>query len=219
MPTLASYLALITSKHQNKPKYAATLTAILQPFVETQTLLLSMPLKYDLDTAEGVQLDAVGLWIGLSRYVASELPNTYFSFDDADLGFDLGNWKGRFDPSGGVVRLDDFNYRLLLRAKIAANNWDGTMQGAFDGLTQVFAAMGATVVIEDNQDMTMTIAITGALPTAVIRAILAEGYLPFKPEGVRVNYLVPSIAGPLFAFDVDSAELAGFDSGVWAIPA
>nr|WP_302055235.1 DUF2612 domain-containing protein [Burkholderia multivorans] len=76
---------------------------------------------------------------------------------------------------------------------------------------------GTRVFIEDHQDMSMTIGISGKVPSAVFLALLAGGYIPLKPEGVRVAYtIVTSVDGaPLFGFDMNSDLVAGFDTGVW----
>ena len=61
---------------------------LCQPFVDEQSVLNSLPGKYDLDSAVGVQLDAVGEWVGISRELAVPLSNVYFSLDIAGLGLD-----------------------------------------------------------------------------------------------------------------------------------
>jgi len=132
------------------------------------------------------------------------------------VGFDQGNWKGPFDPDTGLTLLDDDSYRLVLRAKIGANHWDGTLESSKAVLDSIFG--GSTFVfIQDNQDMSMTIGIAGTVPSAVFLALLAGGYIPLKPEGVRVNYtIVTSVDGePLFGFDVQSSLISGFDVGAW----
>lgn len=75
---------------------------------------------------------------------------------------------------------------------------------------------GTRVFIEDHQDMSMTIGIAGKVPSAVFLALLAGGYIPLKPEGVRVNYTIVSSVdnAPLFGFDVSNQYIAGFDTGV-----
>lgn len=57
-------------------------------------------------------------------------------------------------------------------------------------------------------------------PSAVFLALLAGGYIPLKPEGVRVNYtIVTSVEGaPIFGFDVQNDLIAGFDVGAWGTP-
>jgi hypothetical protein len=216
VPTLASYLARITSEHANKPKFAAYVTALIQPFLDSQALLRSLLTTFDLDTAIGVQLDAVGQWIGRTRFVKQPIANLYFSFDTVGLGFDQGVWKGPFDPTDGLTRLDDDTYRALLKAKVILNSWDGSIAEAAEALGLLLNNPASIVTIQDNQDMTMTVGISGVVPSPLITALLEGGYLPINPEGVGVNYEITSINSvALFGFDVDNATIAGFDKGAW----
>ncbi|MBO9332919.1 DUF2612 domain-containing protein [Achromobacter xylosoxidans] len=210
------YLGLITALHRDKPKFSAMIGAVSQSFVDAQAVFAGLIPGYDLDLAIGVQLDAVGLWVGISRNVRTPLEGVYFSFDVAGLGFDEGVWKGPFDPDSGVTTLDDDTYRLLIRAKIGANHWDGTLGGSAEILNFIFGGTGTYVFIQDNGDMSIDIGVSGTRPSAVFLALLTGGYIPIKPEGVRVNYyVIPNQDGPLFGFDVTNEYISGFDSGIW----
>lgn len=210
------YLGLITALHRDKPKFSAMISVVSQSFVDAQVVFSSLVPGFDLDLAVGVQLDAVGLWVGIARHVRTPLEGVYFSFDVAGLGFDEGVWKGPFDPDSGVTTLDDDTYRLLIRAKIGANHWDGTLEGSARILNLIFGGTGTYVFIQDNGDMSIDIGVAGVRPTAIFLALLTGGYIPIKPEGVRVNYyVVPDIDGPLFGFDVENQYISGFDSGIW----
>ncbi|KWN75781.1 DUF2612 domain-containing protein [Burkholderia ubonensis] len=219
MADLNDYTALITSEHRDKPRYMATIAAVVQPLVDQMNLLASMPGMFDLDVAVGDQLDTVGLWVGVSRRIRTPLTGIYFSFDIDGLGFDQGIWKGPFDPDTGLTILDDDTYRLVIRAKIGANHWDGTLASSAVILNSIFGA-DTHVFIEDHQDMSMTIGIAGRVPSAVFLALLAGGYIPLKPEGVRVNYtIVTTVDGaPMFGFDMNNQFVAGFDAGAWGKP-
>lgn len=219
MAQASDYTALITTEHAGKPKFAAMAAAVAQCFADQINVLQSIPAAFDLDNAIGVQLDAVGLWAGIRRQVRTPL-NVYFSLDTVGLGFDQGNWQGPFDPSTGLTSLDDDTFRTLIRAKIEANSWDGTVPGAAAAYANLFAGSGSVIFIQDNQDMTMTVGVSGAIPSALLRALFSGGYLPLKPEGVHANYVVPSINNtPLFGFDVQNQYIGGFDTGSWAVAA
>lgn len=219
MTDASKYTGLITSQHANKPKFMAMVAGVAQPFVDLQAVLANIPVSYDLDNAIGDQLDVVGEWVGISRNISTPLA-VYFSLDTSGLGFDQGSWQGPYDPSTGLISLDDDTYRLLIRAKIGANSWDGTLgtsaailNGIFGGDTYVF--------MQDNGDMTITFGMAGKTPSAVFMALLSHGYIPLKPSTVHVNaYLKSSVSGtPLFGFDVENQYISGFDVGSLGIAA
>lgn len=218
MPDTDAYLGLITAFHRGKPKFAAMIRALVEPVVAQQAFIDHLPADFDLDEAIGVQLDQVGEWVGRARFVATPIAGAWFSFDTEFRGFDAGSWFQPFDTEDGVTRLDDETFRTLLRAKIAANNWDGTLPAAKKALEIIFPGGETQLVITDNQDMTITFGVAGVIPSALFIALLSDGYLPLKPEGVRADYLITTVDGPLFGFDVENEFISGFDTGAWGAP-
>lgn len=208
------YTSLITSEHRNKPKFSAMVQAVAGTFDAVTDLLLGMPQDFDIDTAIGAQLDIVGLWVGISRKIATPL-QVYFSFDTDGLGFDQGNIKGPYDPDTGLVSLDDETYRVMLKARIGANNWDGTLPTLIDIYALVFDGTGSVVFVVDNQDMSLDFYAAGTEPSALMTALLKDGYFPLKPSGVSINsYTKSSVTGsPMFGFDIENAYISGFDVG------
>lgn len=216
MAEITDYIGKLTSEHADKPRFSAMVAAVARCFVDAQNALAGMPASFDLDGAVGKRLDDVGLWVGVSRNVRVPLAGVYFSFDTAALGFDQGVWKGPFDPDTGVTSLDDETYRLLIRARIGANHWDGTLAGMNATLSQIFSG-DTHVFIQDNQDMSITVGISGKVPSALFLALLVGGYIPIKPQAVHVDYYIVSSGpdSPIFGFDMSNKYVAGFDAGSW----
>ena len=209
--TLTEYLNLITSLYRGQPKFMALCEAMVTPVVDVQALLVETRVAFDLDDAVGAQLDQVGEWVGRTRDLATPLTGVYFAWGVEGVGWGEGTWKGPFDPDTGIIRLVDGFYRMLLRAKIAANAWDGDIPGAYAIWDQLFGASGMLILLQDGQDMSMVVGVAGAVPDAVFRALLTGGYLPLKPAGVRVRYYaLPVVEGPLFAWDCDSDAVSGW---------
>jgi hypothetical protein len=107
---------------------------------------------------------------------------------------------------------------MLLKAKVAANSWDGTRDGAYEIWKSVFADRGLIVLIQDNQDMSIIIGVAGAPMSGVEQELLIQGYIPLKPAGVSVEYYaVPprGTGGALFAWDCDSEALNGWGNASW----
>ncbi|CAB3952667.1 DUF2612 domain-containing protein [Achromobacter piechaudii] len=153
MADVEKYLDLITAFHRGKPKFSAMVEAVSQCFVGAQDSFGQMAPAYDLDDAVGVQLDAVGEWVGISRNVRTPLEGVYFSFDVAGLGFEQGVWQGPFDPDTGVTSLDDETYRVLIRAKIGANHWDGTLESSAAILNSIFSAGTSPIPVNANAEL------------------------------------------------------------------
>lgn len=220
MPDLTKYVDLITDEHADKPKFLATVAISCSLPAQIQEVMRGlMGADFDLDTAIGNQLDIIGLWVGMPRQVKVPLSGVYFSLDIDGLGFDQGVWKGPFDPDTGIVTLPDDIYRQIIKAKIAANNWDGTMEGSQAVLDMAFLGTGTLPFIQDNQDMSMVIGLAGTPPSKLFQALIAGGYISVKPAGVRVSsYIVTPTEGPIFGFDVDNSYVGGFDHGLWGQP-
>jgi hypothetical protein len=149
--------------------------------------LNSIPVLYQFNLAMGQQLDRVGEWVGLSRFVAV--------------------------PELGTVELSDSDYRLLLISKIAANHYDGSFEQYQQILSSLFVGFGVQLVAVDNQNMSIDIYVVGAAPTPLQLALMRGGFLPPKPEGVRINGIVVLGDNPAFGTDHDDAFVSGPDVG------
>jgi Protein of unknown function (DUF2612) len=133
------------------------------------------------------------------------------------LGLRIG--QSRYISLGALL---DPEYRLLLKAKAAANIWDGTIPGAYAAYDILFDGTPFNVAIVDNEDMSMDFVLLGPAPDPQTLALFIGGYLNFKPEGVRINKYAYNgrPTGPLFAFDTPASDFfAGFDVGAFAATA
>ncbi len=185
-----NYTGRLAGHYVDLERFVQAIYESTQPFGELKKAAETLPLEFDIDTAVGVQLDAVGERVGVSRKLKTPLEGVYFSFDEEDIGFDEGVWKDDYDPAEGMVSLDDEFYRLVIKAKIAANSWDGTNETLDDVLSIVFnEKIGTYASATDNQNMSMTIGLSGKRPTPVLLELLTKGYLDVKPGGVRSRLL------------------------------
>ncbi len=213
---LDDYLNLITSAFRKKPKFVATVSANVEVKVRVQELLASMVPLFDVDNARGDQLDIIGKWVGVSRNVSIPIGGVYFSWDGAAaLGWDYGTWQPNLAPDE-ITTLPDDAYRTVIKARIAANHWDGTTDGAYAVWDAIFTEI--TILIKDNQDMTYELGFVGGIIDTLTLALVTQGYIPLKPEGIRLaGVFTPADSSPLFAWDVDSDLLQGWDIGSWVI--
>lgn len=219
IPTLQTYLDLIPSPNNTQPKFIEWYQGCLQPFLNVQSLLASFNTAFSLDEAVGVQLDLIGQRLGQGRIVD-------------------------FEPPGGLSPiLDDETYRLVLRGKILKSHYNGTKQQIYDFWRQWFPQYG--ILIHDNQDMTVSVIISGITDDISQESIFAwgeegpvfkgwgEGYWTGRLEGmtkslIRNGYFVPNPSGvlinysfsdvPLFGWDSETSAIKGWGEGYWIGP-
>lgn len=226
MRTVADYLAKIPPEHASDANYMAELAAVLQPFVDAQAFIYSLPSLFDLDTATGVQLDATGAWIGQSRQVPVPIVNPWFSLDIDNLGADQGYWFGPYDGVG-LASLDDDTYRRLLYAVRLANACDGALASIAAVLNTYFTNPATFVFVADDTDfpsgnwttmnLSMTIGVAGQLPNVVDLSLLEQVLAPrIKAAGVEIGWAVTTTNGdPVFGLDVDNDMIGGLDESSW----
>jgi hypothetical protein len=193
----------------------AMIAALVQPSVDLQNMFSNFSSLFDLALAVGNQLDIIGQWIGQPRNITTALTNVYFSWGIAGLGWNQGVWLGPGQSSSGLTVLSDDVYRILLQAVIAQNNWDGTVPGAYSIWNAVFTIEQFQILIQDNQDMSMTILIlTTSQIDAVSLALLTNGLIVPRPAGVRITGYT-QIAAPLFGWGLNTSLVAGWGIGNW----
>lgn len=216
--TAQDYIDLVTSEYADQPNFLATISTDVGVPVQVQALMTAMIALFDIDTPPvGNQLDIIGQWVGVSRNVAIPISGAYFEWDSATYanGWDYGTWQPSNQPTQ-ITQLPDDTYLTLIKAKIAANNWDGTTNGAYAIWDNLFTAI--RILILDRQNMSYDMAIVGGVIDTLTLALITGGYIQLRPEGVKINnYYVSIDSNPVFAWDVESALLQGWDEGSWAV--
>jgi hypothetical protein len=183
-PSNEYYYGLITSQYQSSPKFMALVKACLKYLDDALPLALTIHQNFDLDTAVGVQLDILGMYLGVGRTVS-------------------------FQPSNDISPvLDDDTFRILLRAKLAQNHWDGTIDGLQASWKLLFP--GGVITIIDNQNMSVDVVCSGSF-SSIVEDLITNGYIIPRPEGVLMNITFGN--KPFFGFDYDNDYIAGFDKG------
>jgi hypothetical protein len=214
--TEETYTGLVTSEYSQQPKFIGMIKFFAAVPLQVQSLLLNMMTTlFDLSLPPvGNQLDIIGQWAGITRFVSIPIEGIYFSWDGtAYVGWDFGNWQPGDLPTTITVLPDDA-YLTLIRAKIAANQWDGTTEGAYAIWEAIFPEF--QILIQDGNNMTYELAIVGGVVDSLTLALITGGYIPLRPEGVKISrYLVSVDSGPAFAWDVETAYLQGWDEGSW----
>lgn len=209
------YTTLITSEHADKPNFVATVALTAGAFGGISDTLLQMSQIFNVDTAVGDQLDKIGEWVGVSRIQNAPITDVFFSFDIAGLGWDEGSWRSPFDPTTGIISLDDRTYRAFIKATIALNYWDGTVGQAQEIGMSYLTDFGLIAVVLDNMDMSMDVLIIGSGVSQVLKSLFQQGLFPPKAAGVRINNYYFSDT-PLFGLDLDTLFVKGLDEGAFS---
>lgn len=210
------YLDLVTSEYDGQPNFNAMLAFLVAVPVQVQSLMNQMiTTLFDLDSPPaGDQLDIIGEWVGISRVVKVPITGVYFSWDDVQAtGWDYGSWQPSNLPTA-IVDLPDDAYLTLIRATIAANSWDGTTTGAYAIWDIIFPQF--TILIQDNCNMTYGLAIIGGIIDSLTLALITQGYITLRPQGVAVSeYFVSTDTNPAFCWDIETTDAQGWDQGSW----
>ena len=213
--TLQTYLNRIPSANQQKPDFIASITAVVSVLVQIQTLLASIIDIFDLSLSPvGNQLDIIGEWVGISRYVNAPFVGTFFTWDDvASDGWDFAAWQPSGSPSELIALPDDI-YLVLINATIAINSWDGTTEGIYNLWATIFPQYN--LMIQDLMNMSYLVMIQGTVPDTITKGLITSGYLVPRPEGIQVaSYVINVDTNPLFAWDCETAGLGGWDQASW----
>lgn len=186
MEFVDNYLKLITGEHRDKPKYISMVRALLSHGSDIFSVGVELDDDFDLDYADGVQEDVLGDIVGTSR----------------ELG-----WQPEFNLN---PILDNANFRTLLMAKISKNMWKG---GIRDLATTWKLLFGNSILIEDNQDMTINVVIISNGIDKPTQMMIRNGDIIPKPQSVLVNaYFATS---NVFGYDIENDVISGYDKGNW----
>ena len=101
--------------------------------------------------------------------------------------------------------------RAIIKSKIALNQWDGDIPDALNAIQGALPYNG--FFIQDNQDMSMLLGITGPI-TPLVQALITRGYFDIRPAGVQISYETSST---FFGWDIEITTISGWDVGSWGI--
>lgn len=185
MSLLSAYQDLITSQHRDKPKYMATVSAVMKYSSDIFEAAVYMDDEFDIDLASGEQENTLGLIVGTNRTL-------------------------NFQPAKGLSPvLDNESYRILLKSKIAKNMWKGGIRD----LNEIWATLfGNKIIIQDNQNMTIDIVVIG-INNQTTKDMIKNGLIVPKPQSVSVNCYFSDYA--VFGYDIETEYIRGYDHADW----
>lgn len=197
---MSKYTELITNYHATKPKFLAHVDLMTRPLIDVAAATRGLITAFDIDSAVGVQLDILGLWIGRSRVVSQPISGVYFSWDTDGLGYDQGYGRDHTilipDTCTSAMKLI---VSFLKRRLRLITGMDGMIR--FRQFLTLQQQDPLRMQIVDNQDMTISVWVFPDTDISdVSRELIAaikQGYLTVKAAGVWAGGIeTPSVETP-----------------------
>lgn len=183
----------IIYQYRNSPKFKqwiSVLPQILESHFVAQLEAMANILSIDDQSDE--MLDIVGRIVGVERPFVDSSILGFFGWEGNPLRLQWGApWLPR--NISETVLMPDAYYRILIKAKVAKNTSDATID---DIIKAVQIISGANVsALVDNQDMTFNI-IFGEPLSIPVRIMLTEFDIVPRPQGVKfAGFTEPTESG------------------------
>lgn len=195
-----SYVDLLIRQYRSKPNAKAEVELIAQTVGRTAAFISEFSEGFDVDVATHDRLDKIGKIVGISRTIPNAFTPYRFSFSRDSDGGGFGSvfnesigapFASIFDAERTDLRLDDEDFRLFIKAKIALNNGAGYMVSddyisMQDVIETLFNGRGYVI---DNYDMTLTLFVPFDVPQDRLELILQLNLLP-RSQTVRYSQIV-----------------------------
>lgn len=179
------YANLLIVQYKDKPKAYETVKALAKVNVDFVNLCLQVRDFYNLDTAIGVGLDVIGIYVGIKRY------NLINATD--------------------YVYLNDTDYRILIKYKIIFNSTNNSLKSIVD---LIYSYFSNNVIVYSNGLMDLNYTLnTDYFSETIISVLRYNNYLP-APIAVRTVVTAVSFFTLYFSFtsyENDTTPAYGFN--------
>lgn len=147
-----------------------------------ETVYNSIRLSYDIDKASGDQLDALGRIVVIDRSYEEQIVFDGTQWGDSEAQF--GESESMFSAASGITNAEvsDEIFRKLIKAKIAKNNSDATIDSIISALE--FITGDTQIKVIDAENMSFSVEFGIAL-TEIDKMLLTQFSIAPKPQGVR----------------------------------
>lgn len=191
-------------QYQSSPNLRALILSITREYCNLEETMAALETRLDIDLSVGKQLDLIGEIVGQPRPTSVSInPDEVFGFDPievGDPGFPSGwppdfGWSGVERPDKGGVwtsvsglftsKMNDSDYRTLLRARIFANVADSTVNSLVEFLNFALGSTGNNVI---NNTVGQVDFVVGRYLTSVEVQILKD--LAPVAAGIRINSVI-----------------------------
>lgn len=173
------------SQYRNQPKFMDWLAIARKMGGEIAAAAVAVRESYDIDKAEGEQLDVIGRIVVFPRDFIGQITMETAEFDLSD-GAECGDDEAMFSEArvSDDSQMADDLYRLAIKAKIMKNVGDATIESIIQQMS--FLVGPKFLRINDTEDMRFTVEFAGEI-SEIERWALFNVDLIQKPQGVRFD--------------------------------
>lgn len=190
------------AQYRNQPKFVDWLAIARRLGGSIQAAATAVRESYDIDKAEGVQLDIIGRIVVFPRDFIGQfvMPTTEFDLiDGGECGDELAMLSDILSRSG--MRMPDDLYRLAIKSKIMKNTGDATIESIIEEM--MFLVGPRFLRVNDFGNMSFSVDFIGDL-SDVERWALFNIDLIQIPQGVL--FLGFNDVSSIIEFDDDDHE-------------
>jgi len=176
-----------------------------------------------IDTATGFTLDVIGVLVGQPRilvdanllmffgYQGVGNEDSYGTLSDSSIG---ARYLSLGEDTTGNVELTDEEYRLFIRARIAKNHSNGSINDVAS-LTSFLSGADLVIVQDGLEPASFTLGIGKKLSANEKQLLKTNDLIP-KPAGVNLNLYFDFPAENAFGYAGAFSGVKGYDVGEYA---
>ncbi len=139
-------------QHMGREYLEAFYRSIFAPFNDLQQVFVDLLDKRKLNTAEGAQLDGIGVIVGIKREIPQSVYLPFFGYASQEAG--RAYRKARYRREGEAFAMSslmpDAEYRKLIRAKIVLNNSHATINDMIRTVRLIYGRSNVRVFNRGN---------------------------------------------------------------------
>lgn len=174
----------IYAQYRDKPKAVKWYNIVPTMASQIDDVYEAVRTSYNIDTNVGEQLDVIGRIVDIDRSYEAEIDfevDTQYGSTSTESQY--GGVNAQYNTTGSSIdeEVSDSIFRILIRAKIAKNNNEATLDGIVDALLTIVDVEEIRVI--DNEDMTFSISFGSEL-TDVERFVFNTFDVIPRPQGV-----------------------------------
>ncbi len=177
----------IYAQYRDKPKIRQWFNITPTLGAELETAFNDVAHSYDIDDAEGEQLNVIGRIVGIDRsfesQISFEVTTQYGGTNNASTWGGLG---AQYQTTGRTIsgEVSDAIFKTLIKAKIAKNNSPATLDGVCEALRYITNVDIIRVI--DNEDMTFSVSFGQQLDPIAREVFNTFDVVP-RPQGVQFS--------------------------------